>query len=63
MKKSENTKQVVFIVGFIALLAGVFSAVAHHSLLEAFFPIYTGLTLIGTALLHKEAVVEKETCI
>ncbi|MDT0607907.1 hypothetical protein [Croceitalea rosinachiae] len=54
MKNSENAKQVVFIIGFIALLIGVFGAIASQSLMAYFFPIYTGFILIGTALMHKE---------
>ncbi len=53
MKNLENIKQIVFIIGFIALLVGVFGAIANKDLMSYFFPIYTGLTLMGTALLHK----------
>lgn len=56
MKNLENTKQIVFIIGFISLLVGVFGAIANKSLIESFFPIYTGFTLIGTVLWHKEEV-------
>ena len=56
MKKSENVKQIVFIIGFIALFVGVFGAIANKSLVAFFFPIYAGLTLIGTTLFHKEEV-------
>ena len=54
MKNSENIKQVVFIIGFISLLVGAFLAISSQSLATNFFPIYIGLTLIGTAVLHKE---------
>ncbi|WP_350287138.1 hypothetical protein [uncultured Croceitalea sp.] len=54
MKNSENLKQVVFIIGFITLLIGVFGAIANKSLMAYFLPIYAGLTLLATVLLHKE---------
>ncbi|GMN10959.1 hypothetical protein MTsPCn9_27290 [Croceitalea sp. MTPC9] len=54
MKNSNNIKQVVFIIGFITLLAGVFTAISAKTIATNFFPIYTGLALIGTALSHKE---------
>lgn len=54
MKNSENIKQVVFIIGSITLLVGTFLAISSKSLATNFFPIYIGLTLMGTAVMHKE---------
>lgn len=54
MKNSNNSRQVVFIIGFITLLVGAFLAISNKSLATNFFPIYIGLTLIGTAVLYKE---------
>jgi len=54
MKNSNNSKQIVFIIGFITLLVGVFTAISSGSLATNFFILYIGLTLIGTVVLHKE---------
>ena len=54
MKNSNNIKQVVFIVGFITFLVSVFIAVSNKSLATNFFPIYVGLTLMCSAVMHKE---------
>jgi len=58
MKNSANIKQLVFIIGFIALLVGVFGAIADKSMMNYFLPIHTGFTLMGTAILNKEEVSE-----
>lgn len=54
MKNSNNSRQVVFILGFITLLVGTFLAISNKSIATNFFVIYVGLTLIGKAVLHKE---------
>lgn len=54
MKNSNNSREVVFIIGFITLLVGAILAISSKSLATNFFPIYIGLTLIGTSVLHKE---------
>lgn len=54
MKNSNNSREVVFIIGFITLLIGATLAISSKSLATNFFPIYIGLTLMGTAALHKE---------
>ncbi|WP_394970267.1 hypothetical protein [uncultured Croceitalea sp.] len=54
MKNSNNIKQVVFIMGFIILLVSAFTAISAKSIVTNFFPIYTGLALIGMAISHKE---------
>ncbi len=57
MKNFKNLKQAVFILGFIALLVGAFSSLAGAHPMASFFPVYTGLFLMGTVLLHKEPKV------
>lgn len=54
MKNSKNIKQAVFTIGFLALLVGVFGAIADKSIMNHFLSIHTGFMLIGTVLLHKE---------
>jgi hypothetical protein len=54
MKNSNNIKQVVFIIGFITLLVGAFTAISAKSIVTNFFPIYAGLALMGMAISHKE---------
>ena len=54
MKNSNNIKQIVFIIGFITLLVGVFAAISAKTIATNFFPIYTGLVLIGVTISHKE---------
>ena len=54
MKKMDNTKKTVFAIGALALLAGSIGIMNSDSLMEQFFPIYTGFTLMGTVLFHKE---------
>ena len=54
MKTIDRTKKVVLAIGSIALVVGVVGLFDSTSLMEQFFPLYTGFTLIGTTLLHKE---------
>jgi hypothetical protein len=56
MKKMDNTKKTVLVVGALAIFAGVIGLFNSNSLMEQFFPLYTGFTLLGTVLLHKEQV-------
>ncbi len=54
MKSIDNTKKVVLAIGVLALLTGSIGLFNASSLMEQFFPLYIGFTLIGTTLLHKE---------
>lgn len=56
MKNSTNLKQVVFIIGFLALFIGVFGAIADKSMVNHILSIHSGVMLMGTVLLHKEEV-------
>ncbi len=53
MKNSNNIKQVVFIIGFLTLLVGLFNVISN-SLMTNFLPLYIGLALIGLSVSHKE---------
>lgn len=57
MKNFQNLKQAVFTIGFISLLLGAFTGLAGKGAMAAFFPIYTGLLLMGMVLSHKEVGV------
>lgn len=57
MKNSNNIKQVVFIIGFITLLVYVFIAISAKTITTNFFPLYTGLALIGMVISHKESKI------
>ena len=54
MKTLDNTKKVVLAIGSMAVMAGVIGLFNSTGLMEQFFPLYTGFTLIGCTLLHKE---------
>ena len=54
MKTIDSTKKVVLVIGCFAILAGFLGLFNSSSLMEQFFPLYTGFTLLGTALLHKD---------
>lgn len=58
MKTIDSTKKVVLAIGGLAIITAIYGGFSSNSLMEQFFPLYTGLTLIGTVLLHKE---EKNT--
>ncbi len=57
MKNFKNLKQTVFILGFLAVLVGTFASFAGVHPMGSFFPVYTGLFLMGTVVLHKETAV------
>ncbi len=54
MKTIDNTKKAVLAIGGLAILTGLIGLINSTSLMEQFFPLYTGFTLVGTVLLHKE---------
>ncbi len=53
MKTLDNTKLVVLVIGTITVLVSLFGAIKSLNLINYFFPLYVGLTLIGTTLMHK----------
>ncbi len=55
MKTMDNTKKVVLAIGSVGIIVGVVGLFNSTGLMEQFFPLYTGFTLIGITLLHKEA--------
>ena len=54
MKKIDTTKKVVFAIGSLAVVTSVLGAIYTESLISQVFPLYMGLTLMGTVVLHKE---------
>ena len=54
MKSLDNTKKVVLTIGFVALVFGIVGMFNTNTPITQFFPLYSGFTLIGTTLLHKE---------
>ncbi len=61
MKNLNNTKKTVLAIGTLALLAGIVGLFDSESLMEQFLPLYSGFTLIGTVLLHKEKQTAKHS--
>ncbi len=55
MQKWNTIKKIVAGIGSLSLLTAVFGALNDQSLMELYFPIHLGITLIGSVLLHKEA--------
>ena len=61
MKTIDKTKLTVLSIGMVTVLVSLIGAVMNLNLMEYFFPLYTGLTLTGVALLNKNEVSEGET--
>lgn len=53
MKKIDATHKVVLIIGGLAMMFGFFGMFKFQNPIEQFFPIYIGLTLIGTVVFRK----------
>jgi uncharacterized membrane protein YiaA len=60
MKTIDKTKLVVLSIGILTVLVSLFGAVKNLNLMDYFFPLYTGLTLVGVALLNKEEKAENK---
>jgi len=58
MKNLDITKKVVLAIGSISIFTGMFELVLKGTALDNFFPIYIGLTLIGTVIFNKKEAVE-----
>ena len=54
MKKLDVTKKTVLFIGALSTLAGLTGAIIEGNLLQFFFPVYLGFTLVGTVVLHRE---------
>lgn len=61
MKTIDKTKLTVLSIGVVTVVASLFGAVSSLNLLDYFFPLYAGLTLVGVSLLNKERNTECAT--
>lgn len=61
MKTIDKTKLTVLSIGVVTVVASLFGAVSSLNLLDYFFPLYAGLTLVGVSLLNKERPTECAT--
>ena len=53
MKTIDKTKLTVLSIGILTVSVSLIGAVMNLNLMDYFFPLYTGLTLTGVALLNK----------
>jgi hypothetical protein len=53
MKTIDKTKLTVLAIGALTVLVSLIGALKDLSLMNYFFPLYTGLTLVGVSLLNK----------
>lgn len=60
MKTIDKTKLTVLAIGTLTVLVSLIGALKDLSLMNYFFPLYAGLTLVGVSLLNK-GHLEKET--
>ncbi|PIB28229.1 hypothetical protein [Maribacter sp. 4G9] len=60
MKTIDKTKVTVLAIGTITVLVSLIGALRDLNLINYFFPLYAGLTLMGVSLLNK-GNVKKET--
>ncbi|MFS4467025.1 hypothetical protein [Maribacter sp. 2210JD10-5] len=58
MKTIDKTKTTVLAIGTLAVIGSLTGAITNLNLMDYFFPLYAGLTLMGVALLHKEEKTE-----
>lgn len=61
MKTIDRTKLVVLSIGVLTVAVSLFGAVSNLNLMDYFFPLYAGLTLVGVSLLNKEKKSECST--
>lgn len=54
MKTIDKTKVTVLAIGTLTVLVSLLGALNDLNLMNYFFPLYAGLTLVGVSLLHKE---------
>lgn len=60
MKTIDKTKLTVLGIGILTVIVSLIGAVTSLNLMDFFFPLYTGLTLTGVALLNKGEAEECE---
>ncbi|AZQ59012.1 hypothetical protein EJ994_09395 [Maribacter sp. MJ134] len=61
MKTIDKTKLTVLSIGVLTVVVSLFGAVSSLNLMDYFFPLYAGLTLVGVSLLNKESNKECST--
>ncbi|PIB29107.1 hypothetical protein BFP77_07855 [Maribacter sp. 4U21] len=55
MKTIDKTKLTVLSIGVLTVVVSLIGAVSSLNLMDYFFPLYAGLTLVGVSLLNKES--------
>jgi hypothetical protein len=58
MKTIDKTKATVLVIGVLTVMVSLIGALKDLNLMNYFFPLYAGLTLVGVSLLNKENTVE-----
>ncbi|KAA2218473.1 MULTISPECIES: hypothetical protein [Maribacter] len=58
MKTIDKTKATVLVIGVLTVMVSLIGALKDLNLMNYFFPLYAGLTLVGVSLLNKENIVE-----
>lgn len=58
MKTIDKTKAAVLVIGVLTVIVSLIGALKDLNLVNYFFPLYAGLTLMGVSLLNKENTVE-----
>jgi hypothetical protein len=53
MKTLDNTKRIVLGLGILTAVVSLVGAVSTMNLMNFFFPLYAGLTLIGLTVFNK----------
>jgi hypothetical protein len=61
MKTIDKTKATVLVIGVLTVMVSLIGALKDLNLMNYFFPLYAGLTLVGVSLLNKENTVEIPT--
>ena len=59
MKTIDKTKLTVLAIGTLTVLISLIGAYKELSLMNYFFPLYAGLTLVGVSLLNRETSKEE----
>lgn len=54
MKTIDKTKLAVLTIGVLTVIVSLIGALKDLNLVNYFFPLYAGLTLVGVSLLNKE---------
>jgi hypothetical protein len=54
MKTIDKTKLSVLAIGTLTVLVSLIGALKDLNLMNYFFPLYAGLTLVGVSILNKE---------